>query len=1157
MKKFFKFLLIAFVWLLIAAVLVFGAMLLDQPLQGAFILLAVLFGGWLLFLLLRRLIVRYRAKKRAEALVHVEEADTSGESRFSRYLQLLGWGTRGALERRFRQLVQLLQGSRLREQGDPLYVLPWYLLLGQQGSGKTSLLRGADLAGPTIDDEALRGDGDSLGWWLYDEAIVIDAPGTYIGVDENAARHPEWPTLLKLLSRDREREPLNGIVVTISQERLQRDTDSLFDEGRLLRKRIDELMRAVKLQLPVYVVVTQSDRLTGFNAWCDALSREAREQPMGLANAERAAAADFVQQALSSVADRIKNLMLVLVNDGKVDAQLLCLPLAIESLRPGLTAFADGLFRANSFEESPRFQGLYFTGRHGERQAFARQLFSTVLPRNRRVISTLSSAERAERTVRRVLMSGWGMAIVVLAALLIGAWSTHKGYLQETGQQVAGKLGRAESLPENIEVMHAMRLMIREVDGEVRGWWMPWFGLPGLARPPFLHDLRLVYEDRVYRDVLSPLDERFQRALDEAIAAIGKGELSESRLAYLIGALVGRINLLAAYADGVRDDALFSYPGPFDDSAVYFSEPVDPLTVERLNNLYKQALIWSNDPEKARRELSLRREQLVKLLEASDNRMSWLIPWANDYVGGKGVTLGDFWEGSGHLDSDIRVEPAFTVAGFEAIQDFLEQLWWAGLDQERFLELERAFQTHYRQRYLAAWERFAQQFGRGAESLRGRSEWLATVNAMATPRNPHFQLLSTLYVQLAPFADEELPEWAAMVRYYDSMRSFAPDDGQDDTARNRVLSKLALRLLKSAGPVGKQLAKAGKQGMKTQRQLAGGSSGVSPDEAQMRLEEAGGLLGEYREALSEIAYNSDIRSASHAGARSLFANPDNPGKGDGPEARAHETIRRLQSLVGPSTQYNRVFWNVFSGPLDVIERYFIQESACYVQELWERNFLVKLEGVPQHRLPALMFGDNGELWQFLERDLGPFVSRRFQSGYVPTSVRGQRLPLRSELLEFATRGRAAMQSREDSYAVQIEALPTSTNNGAVHRPSRSALQLRCSSGDQSLVNYNFPVDTVFNWSEQCADTVLEIDVGRYTLEKTYSGPNGFPQFLQDFRMGSKRFRPEHFPNHERILMDYGIEHIDIEFRLRGHERVIAFLQNMPLNPPHRIAECWN
>lgn len=1169
MKKLLKYLVIVLVWLVIAAVVIGGALALGGTIGAGLTVLAVLFGAWLAFLLGRKLIRRHRARKRAENLVNVEPAPAVSRGAGTRgWFDRLRRAPRTPLERRFRSLARLLARSRLREKGDPLYVLPWYLLLGHDGSGKTDLVSNAGLSLPTLDDPALRGTGDSLDWWLYNEAIVLDTPGAYVGADEEAPRHPDWPALLRILSEGRSREPLNGIVVAVSYERLEGDADDLFDYGRMLRKRIDDLMRSTRLHLPVYVVVTKCDQMSGFAAWCGNLDRDTLRQPMGMLNPRAGGDGDtarpFIREAISGISDRVSRLMLVLFNERRPDPDLLRLPRVLEGLTGPLSTFADGLFQATTFEEAPRFQGLYLTGRESEgehaQQAFARELFSRVLPAHRGVHSTLSRAERAERDARRFALSGWGVAVIAALAVMVGAWVSHKGYLSATAEQYAGQFGHAESLTERIDRMHRLHTMINEVAAETSAWLMPWFGLPGAAEPAFVEELRQIYYERSQREVLGPLDGRFDRAVSDARGRAAGGELPDDELAFLISSLIERINVLAAYADGTRGAALQDYPGPYDDSGLYFDQAVDPLTIERANGVYAHALMWSPDPALPRRVLSHRREQLVALLQTSGERMSWLVPWANDRLPASGLRLTDFWTGTGQVSDAPVIAPAFTVAGFDAIDLFLEELAASGIAAERFAELESGFRAWYRERYLDAWERFARDFDRGTELLNGRDEWQQAVNSLATERSPHFLLLEVMYENLAPFERDALPDWAKLVRFHDEMRSFAPNQVEEDnTARNRVFTKLGLGLIKRTGPVGKTIAKSGKRSLKTKKRLdrADARSGTTPDERALRLEEAGQILGDYRGLLGDIAFNSDIRSVSHEATAAFFRDPDNPGKGEGPKAQAHQKMRELQQIAGIVTQYNEPFWEVFAGPLDVVGNYYVQESACYVQEMWEKEFLTSLAGVPDSRLPQYVFGEGQQLWQFLSQNLDPFVERRLGAGYVPVNAGGQFVPLREDFLTFATEGRQRSAADSETYTVRIEAEPTSANRDAVYKPGRTFVQLRCQAGDQDIVNYNYPASAVFNWDPQCNDTVLEIDVGRHTLVRQWTGREGFARFLREFRTGTQRYGPEDFPRFQNTLEDYRVEYIAVGFRFSGHEPLIRMLERAPAQPPRRIASCWD
>jgi len=1168
-KKTLKLLLLVLVWLAIAAVLVGGALVLDLSVVLALQVLAGLIGIWLAFLLVRKLVRRYRAKKRAENLVNTESPQGAGDHSPSALARLLGVKSKGGLEWRYRRLRRLLENSRLREQGDPQYVLPWYLLLGHDGAGKSELIRRAGLASPTLDDEALRGDDDSLEWWLYNEGIILDAPGTYLGDDENSPPNAEWSSLLQILGRERPREPLNGIVVPISYEKLTGEPDSLYDYGRLLRKRVDELMRAVKVHLPIYIVVTKCDQVSGFTAWCQTLGDQALAQPMGCLHEDRGRdgaqnpAQSFVRRVAQLVSERVSRLMLVAANESRPDPELLRLPQSLEQLERPLAAFADGLFQATAFEEAPRLQGVYFTGRaqagRASHQAFARDVFARVLPANRRVLSTLSDAQRAERRMRGLVLSGWGAAVAAILAVLIATWSADKEYLNDTAQRYAGQFGKGGAMSERIDRMHRLRVMTQRIASEVSSWWMPWFGVPGNQDPQFLHDLRRTFYSRSQREVIKPLDARLDQSLADAREQLREGELPNDRRAAIISTLVERINLLAAYADGVRGESLRQLPGPYYNNRLYFDEVVDPLTIERANEVYAQALLWSPDPAPYRERLSKRREQLVELLEKTGKRMSWLVPWANDRLQGNGFALSDFWAGSGDADGAPRVEPAFTTEGHEAIQRFLSELEQSGIDPDTMATLRKRFMEYYRDQYLAAWERFAKNFQRGEQRLRTRQEKLQTINALASTRNPHFALLDTMYENLEPFAQDELPAWAEMVRFYDAMRSFASDDEQRDTGRrNRILAKLGLKAVKKTGPVGKSLAKSGRKGLKTQKKLdrATASSGTSPSERELRLEEAGQILDSYRGKLEDISFSADVRSASHEAAKSLFTTPDNLEKGQGAFAQAHKKMRELQGVAGVVTQYNRAFWDVFMGPLDLVADFYVGEAACYLQEQWEKELLVQLDGVPDDRRPEYMFGEGGIVWQFVSQRLDPFIERRPRAGYVPTRAADWQLPLTEDFLSFVTSGREAKQRDADSVEVRIEAEPTHANAGAERKPGRTVLQLSCENGDEKLVNLNFPVSKIFNWSTRCSDTTLRIEIGSYVLEKKWEGDHGFAKFLSAFRSGRQRYRPKDFPRQRSALTEYEVRYIDIGFDMSGHQKVIERMKAMPTAPPDRIASCW-
>ncbi|MBC8145928.1 MAG: hypothetical protein H7X80_10110 [bacterium] len=73
--------------------------------------------------------------------------------------------------------------SRLRARtGDRerLYDYPWYLLVGEEGTGKSSLMASSALERWHRDDEMTKAGERMCGWWSSEHAIVLDVSGAMV-----------------------------------------------------------------------------------------------------------------------------------------------------------------------------------------------------------------------------------------------------------------------------------------------------------------------------------------------------------------------------------------------------------------------------------------------------------------------------------------------------------------------------------------------------------------------------------------------------------------------------------------------------------------------------------------------------------------------------------------------------------------------------------------------------------------------------------------------------------------------------------------------------------------------------------------------------------------------------------------------------------------
>ena len=209
------------------------------------------------------------------------------------------------LRQRFGEAVDILRHSRSASSGGGLarlaalgsarylYQLPWYVFIGAPGSGKTTALINSGLRFPLAEKlgtHQIKGVGGTRNcdWWFADEAVLIDTAGRYTTQDSDAAADREaWQGFLALLRKHRPRQPLNGVLLTVSLGDLLAQTDAeATRHADALRARVQELYAQLGVRLPIYILVTKADLIAGFNEFFANLGKEARDQVWGVTFAD-------------------------------------------------------------------------------------------------------------------------------------------------------------------------------------------------------------------------------------------------------------------------------------------------------------------------------------------------------------------------------------------------------------------------------------------------------------------------------------------------------------------------------------------------------------------------------------------------------------------------------------------------------------------------------------------------------------------------------------------------------------------------------------------------------------------------------------------------------------------------------------------------------
>lgn len=269
------------------------------------------------------------------------------------------------------------QGWLKRFHAQYLYELPWYMIIGAPGAGKTTALVNSGLEFPlsdTLGKTALRGVGGTrhCDWWFTGEAVLLDTAGRYTLQESQRARDAsEWQTFISLLKRFRARQPINGVIMTLSVADLLSDSaEARFAQATSLRQRLSELHLQTGIHFPVYVMVTKTDLLKGFMSYFASLDKSQRDRVWGFtfpwqANRQGETAVNTLfEEKFRTLCTRLLDDLagrMAKESDLAQRAECFLFPQEFASLRPLLAEYLDIVFSPENGEMPWTPRGIFFT----------------------------------------------------------------------------------------------------------------------------------------------------------------------------------------------------------------------------------------------------------------------------------------------------------------------------------------------------------------------------------------------------------------------------------------------------------------------------------------------------------------------------------------------------------------------------------------------------------------------------------------------------------------------------------------------------------------------------------------------------------------------------------------------------------------------------
>ncbi len=1126
---------------------------------GAAVYLGII-GLFVGFIFLKKYLLRRKEKKFVERVVQLDESTIKGAPLHERQ-QLQD------LQDHWKESLDLLKRSSLKGRGNPLYALPWYVVIGESGSGKTTAIRNSRLESPVAypDRAATISATINCDWWFFKDSIILDTAGRYtIPIDEIPDRE-EWEKLLILLAKYRRREPVNGVIATIPADKLlAADRGVLREDGQNIRKRIDQLMRVVGARFPVYILVTKTDKVYGFNDIFLGLSEEDSQQAMGYINRNSRQHWDtLLDEAFESVSERIGEISLLEVRGQRpVRPGTVVFLNEFSRLKAGLAEFLKAVFGDNPYQETPLLRGIFFSSGHqggtpysefldaagipadkktaqaADKGFFLQDIFTRVLPGDRSLYTHTHDFLRWRRITRSLGFTSWLLLWAALCGLLTFSFARNVTTLNNFMDVFKKLPSMTSDLTINLLTIEKFRIEIKDLDRSNSHRLLPSFGLTQSR----------VAEQRAKEHYISFVNKGFLWDFDR-LASSKLDNLPEDadpdRIAVFANYVVTRMDVLSSMLKKGKPSGTEAFINAAS-GAVELEYPALPFEVSQtFGNIYIDYLKWHNNRAELLRSQELLRAGLTKLITKQGN-LEWLVH--KSIPNAPNVRLEDFWGSAevGEHDDTVFVPGAYTKEGQKHISEFIKNIESVLADNSPVKKRVQPFWKWYQDEYFKAWFAFADNFYKGADAFQTETARRNMASLMTTDHNPHWKFIMRLAgesIQSDPQAKP--PGWTRLPAELVAIAQTATSEKKEKKSEG-IVTRVQERFKKaetSAEQKAQQLDPEKKE-IAEQR----------PSRSK--------VFAEYEKALSQIAPVAASGDTALRMVSDLFAGQAALAEDKSPFNVAYIQYLSLKNMMKEDGYGDTDFlWSVFGGPLEYLVDYGIQKSSCLLQGKWEGDVIGKIEGVPKEKLLKSLFDKtDGLVVQFREGPAKPFITSG-KLGYGPRTAYDKTIfegsiPFRPEFFKFLNEGATAPVEFQSDYTVPMETLPIEVNNDAPVKPTGNILSLQCSDGTAILKNYNYPDSRSFTWSpEKCGDTILKITFPDFTLTKIYKGKTGFASFLSEFASGGKTFKAGDFPGNKAGLSRAGVKWIKVRYKISNAQPVIGALKKSSRKAPSVITDC--
>ncbi|WP_404343638.1 type VI secretion system membrane subunit TssM [Pseudoalteromonas mariniglutinosa] len=373
------------------------------------------------------------------------------------------------LKNRMNEAIDILKDVKLFK-GKNIYQLPWYIMIGPPGAGKTNVINNSGLDYPLKDKlgvDLVHGIGGTRNcdWWFTNKAVLIDTAGRYTTQNSHAQHDAKaWQGFLGLLRKYRPQRPINGVVISMGISELMNQTKTERNlHARAIKQRLQELQSKLGMTFPVYVILSKVDLIEGFREFFSELTDEECEQVWGvtfeLDPTSDAQIDQFNKEFHGLIANLTTMLNRRLINerDESNRAKIFEFPKQLRALQGVGHSFLKEIFTPNAYEKLPIFRGVYLTSATQEgvpsnflhdnvlekkeyinntRSFFIKRLLENVIFPEQNLASTNKHHEKQSKWLRISSISLASIALIGVSLSWYYSFSWNKKLLDDTNEAV-------------------------------------------------------------------------------------------------------------------------------------------------------------------------------------------------------------------------------------------------------------------------------------------------------------------------------------------------------------------------------------------------------------------------------------------------------------------------------------------------------------------------------------------------------------------------------------------------------------------------------------------------------------------------------------------------------------------------------------------------